>query len=31
MGERGVWTWIDFYISGKKKNKENIATDVGGG
>jgi len=31
MGEGGVWTWIDFYISGEKKNRENIVTDVGGG
>jgi len=30
MGEGGVWTWIDFCISGEKKNKENIATDAGG-
>jgi len=30
-GEGGVWTWIDFYISGEKKNEQNIATDVDSG
>jgi len=31
MRERGVWTWIDFNISGEKKIEKNISTDVDGG